>query len=112
MTLPLTPRLLQAAYEFLCQTPPFSRWKMPTGDDLRFRVTRSINTRGAAVGMEEINISSLNIGRTDSLVMTMAHEMIHIYNVSKGYTRSEHGAEFKRCARLVCKHHGFDLKMF
>ena len=44
--------------------------------------------------------------------MTMAHEMVHIYNVSKGHTRSEHGAEFQRCARLVCKHHGFDQKMF
>ncbi len=112
MALSLTPGLLQATYEFLCQTPPFIRWKMPASDEIRFQVTRSVNTRGSAQGMVAISISSFNIGRIDSLVMTMAHEMVHIYNVSKGYWRSEHGEEFTRCARLVCKHHGFDPKMF
>ncbi len=85
---------------------------MPAGKDMYFRVTRSVNTLGTAQGMTEIGISSVNIGRTYSLMTTMAHEMVHIYNASKGHTRSEHAAEFKRCARLVCKHHGFDQKMF
>lgn len=113
MSLPLTPELLQASYEFLCCTPPFKRWKMPPGETVKFKVTRSIDSRGHARSTTEIGVSSRNIGRTDALFMVMAHEMVHIYLHLRGlHGRAEHPAEFWRCARLVCKHHGFDIKMF
>ncbi len=112
MTLRLTPALLRATYEYLVQTPPFSRWGMPAGEDVRFRVTRSRDSRGYASGALEIGISSHNIGRTDSLLAVMAHEMVHVRVHATGHRRAEHGREFLRCARLVCRHHGFDCKLF
>jgi len=43
----------------------------------------------------------------------MAHEMVHLYIWRKGSKdRAEHGAEFKKLARLVCKHHGFEEATF
>lgn len=109
----LTPQLLEAAYEFMRCTPPFRRWKLPPGETIKFKVTRSIGSRGYARNANEIGVSSRNIGRTEALFMVMAHEMIHVYVFKRGlHGRSEHGAEFLRCARLVCKHHGFDVKMF
>ncbi len=112
MTLPLTPELLAATYDLLLLTPPFKRWKMPPSSEIAFIITQSINTRGAAYGVGKIDISGRNVGRLDNLMSTMSHEMVHIYNHSKGHIRAAHGAEFQRCAKLVCKHHGFDLKMF
>lgn len=109
----LTPELLCASYEFLRQTPPFRRWKLPSGEEIKFIVTRSIDSRGHAKDDVEIGVSSRNIGRTESLFMVMAHEMVHVHVYLRGlHGRSEHPAEFWRCARLVCKHHGFDIKMF
>lgn len=113
MALPLTPALLEASYEFMRCTPPFARWKLPPGETVRFKVTRSIDSRGHAYGVHEIGVSSRNIGRTESLLMVMAHEMVHVHVHACGkHGKAEHPAEFWRCARLVCKHHGFDIKMF
>ncbi len=112
MAFPLTAELLSATYDLLLLTPPFRRWKMPASSTIAFSITRSINTRGSATGTDKIDISERNIGRFDTLLPTMAHEMVHVYNHSKGHKRSAHGAEFHRCAALVCKHHGFDPKMF
>ncbi len=41
MTLPLTPEMLRACYEFLRSTPPFRRWSLPPGDEIGFHVTRN-----------------------------------------------------------------------
>ncbi len=112
MGLPLTKETLKAAYDLLLLTPPFKRWKMPPSSAINFSITRSINSRGSATGMDKIDISSRNIGRLDNLLMTMAHEMVHIYNHVKGHTRAAHGKEFQRCADMICKHHGFDRQMF
>lgn len=113
MSLALTPELLEAAYEFLRCTPPFKRWKLPPGETLKFKITRSIDSRGYAIGVTEIGVSSRNIGRTEALFMVMAHEMVHTHlNMLGRHGRAEHPKEYWRCARLVCKHHGFDVKMF
>lgn len=112
MAFPLTKELLSASYDLLLLTPPFVRWKMPPSDEITFSITRSIDTRGFATGIDKIGISERNVGRFETLLPTMAHEMVHVYNHVKGHNRSAHGAEFQRCAALVCKYHGFDPKMF
>ncbi len=85
---------------------------MPESNTITFSITRSVGARGSARGTDKIDISARNVGRLDNLLMTMAHEMIHIHNHAKGHTRSAHGGEFRRCADMVCKHHGFDRQMF
>ena len=115
MSLRLTPEVLAAAYEYLRACPPFNRWKMPEVDDVAFKVSRDTRTDGlcfqTADGGYGIAISDAKHSHTATLMATMAHEMVHVYLDRRG-VRAHHGADFRRCAALVCKHHGFDLAGF
>ncbi len=119
MSLPLTPEILEAAYEFLRNTPPFKGWKLPVGDEVEFTVTLLRDREGdhttyRGTSDHVIRVSSNKIGHTASLVVVMAHEMIHAKQaVAKTFTaNAEHNAEFRRLAKSVCKLHGFDPKTF
>ena len=114
MTLPITPELLRASYNFLRATPPFKRWDMPPGEDVKFNVTRSVWTRGdheIRKGTHIIGVSSVNTGCTDALLRVMAHEMVHA-SLGDSCGKSVHGAAFHKRARSVCRYHSFDQKMF
>ena len=109
----ITPDILHAAYEYLRVCPPFSRWGLPHADEVEFVVNRRPDSMGRCHDSQppRIEISQVLCQRTLSLVETMAHEMIHLYLHRLG-VRVAHGADFKRCAALVCKHHGFDVALF
>lgn len=114
MTLALTPHVLVAAYDFLRATPPFRGWKLPHSDDVEFHVVRGKHFYGeysTEGDKHRIGISSATVGTTDTLVRTMAHEMTHLYQQLQGRDPA-HGADFRRHARCVCRHHGFDPKAF
>ncbi len=114
MTLPLDPAMLEAAYEFLRATPPFRHWRLPAGDAIEFQVIASPGLRGRCVDNgdhQTIAISLRTIGHTHSLMMAMAHEMIHVRDNLAGI-RAHHGASFRRSAAVVCRYHGFDPKLF
>lgn len=118
MRLNLTPEMIEAAYELLRTTPPFKRWKLPEADDVGFQIIRTEHTRGTFHvthgGRPTIAISHKCIGSLHSLVATVAHEMVHMYEDTVHSARSDvmHGARFKRLAAQVCRHHGFDEKLF
>jgi predicted SprT family Zn-dependent metalloprotease len=109
----ITPDILHWAYEYLRHTPPFRRWGLPHADSVEFHVIRDKSVAGRCHNSAptRIDISMALIQRTHSLIETMAHEMIHAHLYMKG-VKVEHGADFKRCAALVCKHHGFDRALF
>lgn len=110
----LTPGILAAAYNYLKETLPFRRWSLPDSDSLKFQVIRSKKVLGICIERPSgttIQISSANIGETGSLMRTMAHEMIHVHLNILG-VKSHHGKKFRRLAAGVCKHHGFDAKLF
>lgn len=117
MTLRLTPEIARAAYDLLALTLPFSRWKLPPSDAVKFRINKSADKRGEYQFGENghtIIISEASNGHTASMIATMAHELIHLHqmhNRTPGH-KSDHGEEFKRLSLLVCKHHGFDPKLF
>ena len=111
-----TPEMMAAAYDYLRTTPPFRRWKLPPSESVEFHVTRHLDRTGdcetgPAGNDPVIRISAALIGWTASLMATMAHEMVHIHLDRKG-VRAHHGADFRRCAAQVCRHHGFDPKLF
>lgn len=118
MTLQLTPDVLRGAYEFLRTTLPFSRWKLPSPAFVEFVVSRTKDKRGdyelVANEIHRIRISDLNSGHTINVIATMAHEMVHLHQAHSKLPgrRVQHGAEFKRLAAQVCRHHGFDPKAF
>lgn len=110
----LTPENLATAYAFLRTTMPFCRWGLPESDEVRFKVfrhKRKCGDHGFINDKHEIRISAANIGHTASLILTMAHEMVHVRCSDMG-DKSDHGEMFLRYARQVCKHHGFDPKLF
>lgn len=116
----LTPAILQASYDFLRSTPPFNKWKMPPGKDVEFRVIRKRDRLGAYhgyihdKGKHTIDMCGARLSHTSSLILIMAHEMLHLYQRVKGTetSNSEHNAEFFRLTEIICKHHGFDPKFF
>ena len=118
MTLPLSPPILRAAYEYLRTTPPFNRWSLPEGGEVEFLVIKTRDRYAdhclyTETGKHVIRVSSGVIGYSASLIAAMAHEMVHAKQaVAKTETRAQHNAEFHRLAKLVCKYHGFDPKTF
>lgn len=118
MTLPLTPEVLRGAYDFLRVTAPFSRWSLPVGAEVEFKVMRTPHVEGDhwvyACGKNLIRVSGRTIGHSINLLVVMAHEMIHAHQaIRKTETPgAAHNAEFHRLAARVCRSHGFDPKTF
>lgn len=117
MSLPLTPETLEAAYEYLRTTPPFSSWNLPEGEDVKFVVIKSKTDAGwhkVENGKDIIAASEACIGRTLSLLELMAHEMVHMHqrDVKTETPGVTHNRSFTLLAKRVCRFHGFDPKLF
>lgn len=111
MTLRLTPDILRAAYDYLRETRPFCNWNLPEGEDVKFKVVRN-RLYGYSVDFkQEIAVSTYRVGRTDILMETLAHEMIHLH-LDRFGVKSQHGKAFHKAAAQVCREHGFDPKRF
>src|SRR3990167_7488256 len=114
MSLPLTPALLEAAYEYLRATPPFRAWHLPPATGVKFVVTKHRDREGdhgVEGGVDILRVSSNVIGHTNSLLQVIGHEMIHMRQAVQK-VRSNHNADFHRMARRACKYHGWDVKLF
>jgi SprT-like family len=118
VTLRLTPEMLAGAYDFLRISSPFRGWRLPEADDVEFEVIRARDRLGhycKGLGApHRIAISASNVGHTETLIRTIAHEMIHLHQRERRSEtpNTEHNAEFQRLARLVCLYHGFDPRAF
>jgi hypothetical protein len=118
MTLRLTPTILESAYELLRATPPFNKWSLPDADGVEFHVVVFDNAYGDHLaqsnGIPRIRICNKKCNRLADLVLTMAHEMTHLYQRrTDGHRESApHGPKFQRLAKNVCRAHGYDFKNF
>jgi len=117
MTVKLTPELLEWAYELVNHTDPFSKWNLPDGHEIEFRVMRGKSVAGDYSrrddGKHVIRISGRCVGTLSTLLEIMAHEMIHLHQATaKMETKSQHNAAFYKLATQVCKIHKFDPKAF
>lgn len=116
MTLPLTTELLAHAYEYLCCIPPFSKWNMPPAEDVKFLIIRQKDRYAHyqwVNGVHHIAVSSKIVGRHESLLSTLSHEMIHLHCRSVGMCKDDpHGKAFQKLADRVCKIHEFDRLAF
>lgn len=115
MGLRLTPQILEAAYDFLRALPPFSGWRLPVGDEIEFRVTRATDYSGLCHRDRWcITLSDAKHGHLITLLITMAHEMLHLRQILRGEDRPdvEHNEAFKRTARRISEIHGFDPQAF
>ena len=106
----ITPAILRATYDWLRTTPPLRRWKLPDGDDVRFRVTRNRNEYASVERDGDgwtINVSHLKVGHTDTLIKAMLHEMAHMRTELAGNGMT-HGRAWTNLVRSICRHHGYD----
>jgi hypothetical protein len=120
MTLPLSPEILAAAYDYLLTTPPFSNWNLPDSEEASFKLSRRKKEFGRyqlIEGRHTITASIHSIAHTYTLMRFMAHEMVHLHLQIMGWeSRSQseevHNAAFGKFAAQICKVHGFDPKEF
>lgn len=116
MTLPLTVESLAAAYDYLCEFPPFSKWNMPPSEDVSFKVLKTKDRTAHYVKISkghEIAMSSAYVGSHEMLLSSMAHEMLHLHCSQTCWNRrNPHDAAFQRFADRICKIHGFDRLLF
>jgi predicted SprT family Zn-dependent metalloprotease len=116
MKLTVTVAIARAAYAYLAETPPFNTWNLPNEEDVIFTIKRGKDFYGRCSRIDKkiaIEISSGLHGTTDTLMRTMAHEMIHVFEFHHKLKKtSEHGRGFQRLAQSVCETHGFDPKNF
>ena len=108
--------MLAAAYDYLQTTPPYCDWNLPDSDDIVFKVYKHrarCADWGKVKGKHVVRVSSFHIKRTNSLLETMAHELIHIHeDHNKCAGRGEHSAAFRAWAKEVCAIHGWDEALF
>jgi hypothetical protein len=81
MSLPLTPQRLAAVYELLRAFPPFNRWGLPTGAEVKFRLLRTKRWDAdwwIEGGRHHIRLSEERAGHLDTVAMAIAHEMLHV----------------------------------
>ncbi len=106
----ITLAIVESAYELLRTTPPFRGWQLPESDDVKFVVVplRCTMARHSFNGTTHTISVCLRHTHLNTLLMTLAHEMVHM--VDQG--PAEHGAAFRRLAKQVCRQHGWDYGAF
>jgi len=112
----ITPNQVAACYEMLRAFPPFSKWKLPEAESVAFHTRQLRNCHGVYQWdgkTHNITISTALVDSHASLVDTVAHEMIHLYQELRGtVTKTMHNPEFHQLSRRVCNLFMYDKKRF
>ena len=101
-----------AVYELLIQLPPIKAWKLPPSKDLIFVVRNMPDVYGMfEPEPHKITISSAKHAHLDTIIRTMAHEMIHLHlYCRKDPDWDKHTKVFLDAAAKVSHTLGFDPK--
>lgn len=111
----LTPEALARTYDSLRAFSPITSWKLPPSHAIEFRVVRVRGLHGKASHSPfVIAISELCVGHYNTLVQTLAHEMVHIKLFLDGHKRWDrhYTSAFQRHAARVCREMGWDALAF
>ena len=121
MNLTITPENCRAMYAYLSTTPPFNKWNLPEAEDVVFKTPKVVLKDNGCYGCcyapkhktPTIEISPKLHASSYFLMLTMAHEMVHLYQGYHGMkTSTPHGPAFKKLAQQVCTAHIFDPAAF
>lgn len=103
----ITKKSIQDAYTLLRGLEPFKSWKLPSL--IEARVSDALEEYGAFEEPNIIIISKARVYEFDQFLMTVAHEMVHLYQ-SRQKKMGEppyHNAFFYEHAKQVCKEMGW-----
>ena len=116
MPILLTTEMLAHAYDYLACQPPFDRWNLQPSEDIQFFVIKRrdrVAHYQLLKGKHSIAMSSKFVGRHETLLSSMAHEMIHLHMAQTCWNRrNPHDATFHAYADAICAHHDFDRLLF
>lgn len=111
----ITPKILEAIYLTLAKCEPYLKWDLPPSELCRFQIVDD-HTVMATYEYDEslskphiFSISQARCGHYDTVVRSMAHEMIHCSRHKSGKW-TLHDAMFKRRKTSVGIELGFDPK--
>lgn len=109
----LTPARLAAVYDCLRAFPPFESWRLPESDEVEFSVGVRVEEFGWYAmrnGQHTIEVSGVLVNDWQTLVETVAHEMVHLHQARSGPV--DHDCEWRRLAGRVCRTFGWKLEGF
>lgn len=115
LSLPVTPGRIAAGYDYLRTWPAFARCGLPPSAEVAFHVIRSKRVYGqySQADAHAIYVSGATNGLSDTILRTIAHEMVHQVLRLQGDSKFwQHGRAFKSLARRVCASAGWDAKAF
>ncbi|NBQ47512.1 MAG: hypothetical protein EBU33_03535 [Sphingobacteriia bacterium] len=110
----LTPKILTSIYVTLCNCEPFTKWNLPLPEEINFVVDWDTDAMGTYCyddgedWAHTLSVSMAKCGHLDTVIRTVAHEMIHASRHQSETAWSKHDATFRRRAALVATELGFD----
>ena len=113
----VTPKRLRETYAYLRGCKPFSAWHLPDSTDLKFEVLQGRDHAQYDPNQRKhlIRVNDLMHLTLEQLFASMAHEMVHLRQELLGrlpYQKDPHNSDFRRMAKSVCHHLGFDVQKF
>jgi len=109
----ITPKILECIYLTLAKCEPFTKWDLPPSEMCRFEIVDDHQVMATYEFDESLSrphifcISKARCGWYDTIVRSMAHEMIHCSRHKSGKW-TLHDATFKRRKMTVGQSLGFD----
>lgn len=105
----ITPTLLKNCYTLLTSSAVFSRKRLPTAEQVIFKVSHDLSRYGSYRydGSHTITISGARCGHLITVMKTMAHEIIHLSRYRTD-DWAKHDTVFKQEAIRVATEFGFD----
>ena len=108
----VTPQTVQAVYEMLICLPPFNRWNLPPSKQVGFEVHKDPTCLGEYEPEPHvIRISEAKNGHLDTVVKTVAHEIIHMrLYLKRSKSWDKHDNQFNELSHKIAITLGFDPK--
>jgi hypothetical protein len=111
----ITPKIIEHIYSMLYCCEPFASWDLPLPEEIKFVVDSDFDAMGTYLyddgekHAHTITISDARCGHLDTVIRTMAHEMIHASRwdtSTQAWTK--HDKTFRNRAKAVATELGFD----
>ena len=105
-----TSKTLESMYLMLCQMKPFKYWNLPNTACINFVITDEEDSYGTYVFDDDIHvitISKAKCSHFETILKTLAHEMIHCKRY-KTRNWDKHDKVFRKYASQIADEFGWD----
>lgn len=109
----ITDKTIKSMYSLLRSMPPFNKWNLPPAYKLKFRVIHDFDLLGEMdVHKLVMKIGTKHQEHFESVLTTVAHEMVHLSLYIDGCASfNQHRKPFRMKTAQIGDLYGFDRKM-